>query len=235
MKKLLSFLVASIIWIVGIGQVAIQAEDAKKHIGEVVTLCGKIYTAKYLKDAANQPTLLNLGGSYPNQLVTIAIFETDRKSFPFSPEDYYVNLDVCVTGKLIEYKGSPEIVVQSPDQIKLQLANTSNASPSVKKDAEPAKKTEPEQTKPKEPEQSKSKTEGQPDKTEKPSGDEFEVKLTNDVNLRTGPSPDYGVVTLLKAGSLVAVIRSNNGWSYVLVKKGTPKPVNGYIKNNVLK
>jgi hypothetical protein len=217
MRKEICLVTLLFVCVQGFSQVSINAMDARKHMGEVVTLCGKIFSAKYLQAATNQPTLLNLGGNYPNQLVTVAIFEIDRKNFPFQPEQYYPNLEVCVTGKLIEYKGTPEIIVQSPEQIKLQVSNAATTKEVPKKVTEPVKP----------------KDSGTPAKTPGEAG-EFEVTLTADVNLRSGPGKDYAIVAMLKAGSVVSVIRSNNGWSYVVVKKGAPSQVNGYIKNNVL-
>lgn len=211
MRRCILFVSICLVCLQGISQATINAEDAKKHIGEVVTLCGKIYSAKYLQNAANKPTLLNLGGNYPNQLLTVTIFEIDRKNFPFNPEDYYPNVEVCVTGKLVEYKGSPEMIVQSPEQVKVQLAtNVSTKPATAKKDTTGSKQNQ------------------------LPPG-AYDIKLTIDVNLRAAPSLESAVVSMLKAGSIVSVVKSDNGWSYVLVKKGTTSPVNGYIKNSVLK
>ncbi|WP_207496687.1 SH3 domain-containing protein [Aridibaculum aurantiacum] len=214
MKRNVLLAMAMVLTIGANSQVSINAIDAKKHIGEVVSICGKIYSAKFLPSSKNQPTLLNLGGNYPNQLVTIAIFEGDRNKFPFKPEEYYPNTDVCVTGKLVEYRGMPEIIVQSPDQLKLQLGNTT-ASNSAVKSTPVKKKAEPVAT-----------------------GNEYDVTLTNDVHLRSGPGLEFDPITVLQAGSIVSVMKSNNGWSHVTVKKivGTPGSTStGFIKNNVLK
>ena len=204
-------------------QVQINAEDAKDHIGEVVTLCGKVFSGRYLQNANNQPTLLNLGGEYPKQLVTIAIFEVDRKNFPFKPEEYYPNLDICVTGKLIMYKSMPEIIVQSSDQIKLQIDNGEKSTDN--------------------PIQKPVKFKGPPDKLKTPpekvknTRQEDDIKLSSDVHLRSGPGLAFDPLIILGTGSVVTVLKSNNGWSYVSVKKqiGTSaKTENGYIKNSVL-
>lgn len=213
-----------------IAQVKIEAEDARRHVGEVVTVCARVHSARYLQKSTNKPTLLNLGAAYPNQLLTVAIFEIDRKNFPFKPEEYYANTEVCVTGKLVEYKGSPEIVVQSPDQITLQLNTASNSTISTPK---PEATPEPPTPKP-------AKTKPVPPTPQPPSVDVdgFEVALTNDVNLRAGPGTGFAPITVLQPGSVVVVLKSNNGWSYVKVKKAVGSagnPADGYIKNSVLK
>jgi hypothetical protein len=191
-------------------QTKIEALDAKQHIGELVTVCGKIFSAKYLPNSTNQPTLLNLGGHFPNQLLTVAIFETDRKNFPFKPEEYYPNLQVCVTGKLVEYKGMPEIIVQSVDQIKLELDQATNTITPSKTNT----------------------------KTVANAEGSYDITLSTDVNLRAGPGVDFASANILKAGSIVTILKSNNGWSFVAVKKAvgpTGNVPNGYIKNSVLK
>lgn len=59
---------------------------------------------------------LNMGGRYPNQLFT-AFIPTD--SADQSPNAQELNgQTVSVTGKLVLYKGKPEIVVDTPSQIK---------------------------------------------------------------------------------------------------------------------
>ena len=54
--------------------------------------------------------LVNMGGEYPNSLFTI-VLRGNAKS---------LDLDgklICVTGKVIDYKGKPEIVVTDKSQI----------------------------------------------------------------------------------------------------------------------
>ena len=67
-------------------------------------------------------TLLNLGGNYPNQLLTIMIPGKDRDKFKEKPEEVYKGKAVCVTGKIVDYKGKPEIVVSDPGQLILDAA-----------------------------------------------------------------------------------------------------------------
>jgi uncharacterized protein YgiM (DUF1202 family) len=225
MKRFVIVLATLLNVIVANCQTVIDAQDAAKHIGEVVTVCGKIFSAKYLKNAANAPTLLNMGGNYPNHLLTIAIFEVDRKNFPFNPEDYYPNTEICVTGKMIEYKGSPEIVVQNVEQVKLQINQATNTPATTK----PSTTKGPVES-------AKSSKEKKP--KELPAADQYDIKLTSDVNLRSGPGPAYAIITELKAGSIVTFLRSSSGWSYVSIKKAIgdePQTKEGYIKNNVLK
>ena len=68
-------------------------------------------------------TINNLGAAYPNNLLTIVIFTKDKINFKDAPETMNADKNICVTGKLkeyVEYRGRPEIVVSSPDQIIIQ-------------------------------------------------------------------------------------------------------------------
>jgi DNA/RNA endonuclease YhcR with UshA esterase domain len=47
----------------------------------------------------------------------------DRRKFKDAPEEAFKGRTVCVTGKIIEYKGKPEIVVSDPSELKLDPTN----------------------------------------------------------------------------------------------------------------
>jgi hypothetical protein len=96
----------------------IPAADAAKHVGDSVTICDKVYSARWLENAKNQPTFLNLGETYPNQLLTVVIWEDVRKSLGYKPEEKLMDKKVCVTGKIEEFRGKPQIVLHQPAQLK---------------------------------------------------------------------------------------------------------------------
>lgn len=98
-----------------LAQIKIAAKDASKHIGETVTICDSVYSTKLI-DGSNM-ALLNVGGRYPNQLLTIMIPGSDRGKFKNLPEKFYKNKKVCVAGKVVLYRDKPEIVVSDPKQI----------------------------------------------------------------------------------------------------------------------
>ena len=68
----------------------------------------------------NQPIFLNLGTGYPVNPLTIVIFGDDRKNFTQPPEEFYANKNVCVIGKLKEFKDKPQIVVSAREEIKIE-------------------------------------------------------------------------------------------------------------------
>jgi micrococcal nuclease len=98
------------------GQTKITAKDASKHLNENVMVCDKVFGGKYL-DRANL-TLIDMGGSHPRELLTLVIKGDDRKKFKSAPEESFKGKNVCVTGKVIDYKGKPEIMITDPGQIK---------------------------------------------------------------------------------------------------------------------
>ena len=53
------------------------------------------------------------------QYFTAVIFACDLPGFPYPPDTYYLGKKVQIIGIIREYKGSPEIIVKTPDQIKI--------------------------------------------------------------------------------------------------------------------
>ncbi len=103
-------------------QVDVTAAEAKNHTDQVITVCDRIVDAKYLESSMTKPTLLNVGGAYPNHLLTIVINYEDRKNFPFNPEEFYLSKRVCVTGRVTDFKGKPQIIVLTPAEIKVDAS-----------------------------------------------------------------------------------------------------------------
>ncbi|MBP9214563.1 MAG: hypothetical protein KBF36_08410 [Chitinophagaceae bacterium] len=96
----------------------IQPADAVNHIGETVTVCGKIFGGKFFDKS--EMTLLNMGAAFPKSPLTIVIAKDDRKNFKTAPEEFYSDKNVCITGVVKEYKGKPQIFIKSEDDIKIE-------------------------------------------------------------------------------------------------------------------
>jgi len=94
----------------------LAAGEAASHVGSTARVCDRVASTKYSARTDGQPTFLNLGGAYPDQLLTVVIWGTDRGQFE-EPEKRYAGKRVCVTGKIRLYKGKPEVVVRDPTQI----------------------------------------------------------------------------------------------------------------------
>ena len=93
--------------------------EAARHVGETVTVCGVVASAKFLSRSRSQPTFLNLEEPYPNEIFTVVIFGSDRAKFG-TPETTLNAKRICVTGKIQEYRGLPEIILSDPKQLKTE-------------------------------------------------------------------------------------------------------------------
>jgi DNA/RNA endonuclease YhcR with UshA esterase domain len=97
------------------GGTTISPTEAKDHVGETVTVCGVVASAKYAQGSRRQPTFLNLDRAYPEHILTVLIWGADRDKFG-APEKTYAGKRICVTGVVQLYKGRPEIIATDPSQ-----------------------------------------------------------------------------------------------------------------------
>jgi hypothetical protein len=94
------------------------ANDAGAAAAQNTTYCDVVSGSKVFESSGM--ILLNLGGEYPNQKMTIMIKGKDRDKFPVSPEIAFKDKKICVKGTAIDYKGKPEIIVTDPSQITVE-------------------------------------------------------------------------------------------------------------------
>ncbi|MBI5043806.1 MAG: thermonuclease family protein [Nitrospirae bacterium] len=95
-------------------QDVISWEDAHRYYGEFKTVEGVVVRSHN----SGKAVFLNF---HPNwkRYFTAVIFARDFHKFPESPEKHYLNKRVRITGKIKEYQGKPEIILQSPDAIQI--------------------------------------------------------------------------------------------------------------------
>ena len=96
----------------------LSPEEAGGHIGEQATVCGQVVSTRWANGSNGQPTFLNFGKAFPNHVFTVVIWIEDRPKFG-SPERQLLGKNVCVSGKIREYRGNPEIVLRQPWQLLL--------------------------------------------------------------------------------------------------------------------
>lgn len=94
----------------------LTADEAKNHIGEHATVCGLVASTHYAARSRGNPTFVNLDKPFPHQVFTIVIWGEDLSKFSPRPTNWD-GKQVCVTGMVKSYRGSPEIVARSPEQI----------------------------------------------------------------------------------------------------------------------
>jgi hypothetical protein len=103
----------------GFAQNSISAAEAKNHIGERATVCGQVASTHYAARSRRNPTFINLDKPYPNEVFILLIWGNDRSKFG-DPESIYRSKQICVTGKISDYKGIPEIVAYETNQITIR-------------------------------------------------------------------------------------------------------------------
>lgn len=98
---------------------SITASEARNHVGKMETVCGYVASTHYAARSRTKPTFLNLDKPYPHQIFTIVIWGSDRAEFG-KPETEYREKNICVTGRIKEYRGVPEVVAENPIQIRVR-------------------------------------------------------------------------------------------------------------------
>ena len=86
----------------------ITAAEAKDHVGESRTVCGKVVSTHFASKSKGEPTFLNLDEPYPKEVFTILIWGNDRAKFG-TPETKYKDEKVCVTERSRIIEGNPRL------------------------------------------------------------------------------------------------------------------------------
>jgi len=92
----------------------ISWKDAPKHMGQPVVAVGKIIQTNNI----GAITFLNFHENF-RETVTLVIREKDYSKFSKPPEMLYQNRTIRARGKVSQYDGKPQIVIEDPSQIDL--------------------------------------------------------------------------------------------------------------------
>jgi hypothetical protein len=98
----------------------ITGAEAKNFVGNEVTVCGLVASARRDVSIDRKPAFLNLDKPFPDQSITVVIFEEQRVLFG-EPEERYRGKNICATGVVEQVPGQPgliRIVATKPEQIK---------------------------------------------------------------------------------------------------------------------
>jgi hypothetical protein len=107
-------------------QVKITTGEARTHLGETVTVCGKVVgtrISKYGVTSRGRPVILNLDQPEPNPVFLILTWPSDPTK-PDQFEESHEGKRVCVTGKIIKARGVPQIITPDSSQIHFQSEET---------------------------------------------------------------------------------------------------------------
>ncbi len=103
--------------------------DAGDYVGRRVTVAGEVVRSYN----SGKVVFLNFDEDWRGKF-SVVIFARDFEKFPQPPEEMYLHKAILVTGKIKQYKGAPEMVVDSPGQIEIvgEVPNEAAASESPK-------------------------------------------------------------------------------------------------------
>ena len=92
----------------------ISWQEAGKYYGKIITVEGTIVRTYN----SGKVVFLNFHPDY-KRYFTAVIFKSAFNKFPDNPQDYYKGKRVQVTGLIKEYNGSPEMILNEPEQMKI--------------------------------------------------------------------------------------------------------------------
>lgn len=76
---------------------------------EQVKVCGTVVSTK---KSAKGNIFLNLDKQFPNQIFSVSIFSDYTSNFSYEPEEFLKGREVCVTGKVTLFNGTPTMNIQ---------------------------------------------------------------------------------------------------------------------------
>lgn len=84
--------------------------------GEQHTVCGTVVSTKK-HDKGH--VFINLDKKFPNQIFSVSVFESNIVNFDYEPEVYLMDKEVCFTGEITDYNGTPSMVIDHSKKVKL--------------------------------------------------------------------------------------------------------------------
>ena len=93
-------------------RLVIPDSEAGNHVGEEVTVRGTVEDV-YTSRKGN--TFLNFGARYPDQTFSGVIFRENASQFPDAEQ--WEGRRVMVHGRIQLYRGKPEVILRSPEQL----------------------------------------------------------------------------------------------------------------------
>jgi very-short-patch-repair endonuclease len=93
---------------------------AKKYVGQRVTVRGIVAEYRYLMNGKGRPTWISLGAKYPvENRLSVVVWGDDRSKFGRALSENLVNRQICVTGVIKLYDGTPQITLELPQDLVL--------------------------------------------------------------------------------------------------------------------
>lgn len=86
-----------------------------RNSNEVITVCG---TAVDARRSRSENVLINLDKRYPNQVFTVFIRKEQVINFAEDPVTYWIDQQVCATGKVVSLSGTSAMFIEHEHQLK---------------------------------------------------------------------------------------------------------------------
>ncbi len=93
----------------------IDINEAKNYIGKTVTVCANVYNIR----STDKITQISLGERGAAPALTVIIFGSSYSNFTIPPAELYKDKNICVKGKVSEYQGKMQIVVEKPGEVEV--------------------------------------------------------------------------------------------------------------------
>jgi endonuclease G len=81
-----------------------------------VQVCGTVVSGV---ESQEGHIFLNLDKRYPEQLFTILILQENRVNFASIPHEDYLNLELCVSGRILDFEGKATMIIKHEKQLRL--------------------------------------------------------------------------------------------------------------------
>lgn len=114
---ILSLLSISAVGITHAKEPKIEAFRAAFHVEQSVMACGQLVEVKHLSNRH----YLNLDKPYPNQTLTLLVWDNDYRWFEerFGKIDSMIDQRFCARGKIEEYKNNMQMQIKNPQFLRL--------------------------------------------------------------------------------------------------------------------
>ena len=117
--KILALLITSICFQQISFSQTVPLDSVKFYEGKTITVCAKVIDT-YVSKHEDATTFINFGNPYPHSTFTVVIFAKDLENFKYTPSEFLKGKNICITGKVKLFEKKPEIIINSPEQIKVK-------------------------------------------------------------------------------------------------------------------
>ena len=97
----------------------IPLDSVINYEGKTVTICSKVQGV-FTTRGEKKTTYISFGNPYPNATFTAIIFDGNLKNFKYNPSEYLKDKNVCLTSKVVMYKGKPEMILTNEEEVKVE-------------------------------------------------------------------------------------------------------------------